>query len=236
LVLASSAIGLEVTALVLAAAAILSFGGSLVAAGALEVAANAAGVAAEDPPIPDFQYLVRVPIAPLPIPDTLPMTAELAALRSFLEIISRCTAAISALGPIESKLLGARIDANPVGTQLQVTSYREAVQLLDAASAALAEPGSDVASWLVGLERQHGLELQSALQSWKAHGLTPPVTQQWQALELNPDSLPRLSESIRRMALPLPAAADQISRVISSLLAVAAYARKRSETILSVVE
>jgi hypothetical protein len=91
-------------------------------------------IAASDPPEPDPKYLEKVVVIAPVLPKGLAAEPTLAPFARVVGAIGLITAIHQALSVIEGRLLGARVDENKAGVQLQTDSYMEEIRNLVAAA------------------------------------------------------------------------------------------------------
>jgi hypothetical protein len=192
---------------------------------------------AKDPPVPDFDYLVAVTAAPAPPPRLPPeVPPELLPLRSVAELLARVAAAQGALGTIEGKLLGARIDGSAEGLELQGDGYAAALSLMTMA----AEQLPNAAAEAIGILAAHKAlrsedEINAALAAWRRDGLPAAFRDLWVKVGFPETALPQFEEIIRSPLWPkrIPAFEASLREVAGAAVGAARAARERAAVVLA---
>jgi hypothetical protein len=231
------------TAALLAAsiAAAIPFVGDAIAAGFLLAAAAALGlalgyaIAANDPPFPDFDYRAALPIVIPPPPKALDgLPADLAPLRSLVEVLNRVAVALAVLRRTESKLVGAQIDNNAEGLRVQAEAYRQAGRLLRMAAAEFPGTAVEAISALRARKALPSAEaIREAVAAWRRDGLPNSVRDLWAKIGLPEDALAALEAiilspvgpaEIPTVEVALQNVSDALGRVVRSVEAEASIA------------
>jgi hypothetical protein len=187
-----------------ALAAIAAAGGVFVLAGIYAVAAFAAwGLAiwnkaqADDPPAPDFRYDERVemrPVTPEFPRDGEPLWTD--ALASVLALLERVRAAAEALGRIEAKIRGARIDGAGEALRLQAGDYRAILARLAAAAAEVPNAIALAREALEADDRLSGKSVGEAVEALRAGRSVDSGREAWRDVDLPEEAFDDLLERI----------------------------------------
>jgi hypothetical protein len=179
--------------------------GPYISLGLLAVASAALGVAlahaykANDPPVPDFSYLIVAAPQPRLVPPLLEnLPSELAALRSFLELVDRITSSSESLNQGKNKLMAARIDDNPEAIQLQLEACRKSLHVIKMASNYLPAALAEILSLLKAKKALPAEdEMRAEFTKMRGQGIRAELRDLWTRNGLPEDSLGHLEALVR---------------------------------------
>jgi hypothetical protein len=249
---ADAAFGLNLAGIVLIAMGIGILTGGVVISGPLAVleawkwiaagatliaAATALGLRALDPVQPDFHYREPIRVLVPALPEVLvDLPQELVPLGSALELINRMLAAYDALGQIQGRLLGARIDGDVEGLRLQASAYREAERLLRMAAAHLPGAVAETAQLIAENESFELTKIRDVLSTLQREGLPETVRQEWAKSRLPDDALTSFETILSHGLFPNQPFGTLLVKASQALVNVAREVEAKTPAILAGVE
>jgi hypothetical protein len=232
----------QIAAIALAALGVIALAGYITAvtapiwfglAGVAFSIAAASRIIANDPPVPDFSYRERVPIAPEPLPDELRnLPRALMPLRSVFELGNRMVAAVMALSAIEGKMIAARLDGDREAFEQQRSSFEEALAVVARTSSTLPTSGIESLRGLSSLEFD-AEAIGRALEEWRRGRMPEEVRERWPMDSLPPEAVELFNTVPAEWVEPLRDPNALFEQAITALISLAreaeAAARRTQE-------
>jgi hypothetical protein len=202
------------------------------AAAAFAIAA-ASRLIAIDPPVPDFSYRERVPIAPERLLDELgDLPRALMPLRSVFELGNRLVAAVTALSEIEGKLIAAQLDGDREAFEQQRASFDEALAVVARTGSMLPTSGIESLRGLASLELDADA-IDRVLEEWRRGGMPKELRERWPMESLPPEAVELFNTVPAEWVEPLRDPNALFEQAINALVTLAreaeAAARRRQE-------
>jgi hypothetical protein len=203
------------------------------AAFAMPIAAALCGKA-QDPPTPDFDYHSTAKIQVYEPPPPSGETTHIRATMSFLSLLLKLIAIISALDQTEGKLIAARQDNDSKGVSLQTKTWRHFEETLTATAQEVRSAVPHVVRELEDAPSMSAENVRAAVRSLQMYGISASFEKAIRETGCSCRTLQSLEESIRAVdPTKLPSCADLIISLTRGLLVSVGYIRKEADSIMT---
>jgi hypothetical protein len=177
---------------------------------------------AQDPPVPDPDYMTAAEIMAPPLPDVRGGEIELPKTAIFLELALRYTAIGGAISRTEAKLLGAQGDENADGTRLQISSYKRLHKELMSVAEQLPEALTGAVNEVTAKSSLSRERMNAKLYMWQAYGIPADVEKTWADEGLSSTTIATLHDRVTS-GETLPPLSNSLLGLADSLILDAYY-------------